>query len=454
MIQPERIRKLNDKPIRPGRCVLYWMQASQRAEYNHALEYAVREANGQNLPVVAFFGLTEQFPEANLRHYTFLVEGLQDVHKALDRRGIQLIVRRASPEKEIVDVAGEASLVVTDRGYLRIQKAWREKAAAAVPCAMIQVETDVVVPVETAMEREAYSAAILRPRLQRQLASYLVPLAETPVRHDSLGLKIPSLNLKQPVKVVLCPFSIDRSVRRAKGAEGGTTRAKRLLDDFISRRLNLFAECRGDPSMDCVSRMSPYLHFGQISPLYIALEIGKAGGVSRKATDAYLEELIVRRELAMNFACFHPAYDSFAAIPPWARQTLEKHAQDKRPYLYSREELEGAGTHDPYWNAAQLEMTVAGTMHNTMRMYWGKKILEWSATPEEAFRTALYLNNKYGLDGRDPNSFAGVAWCFGKHDRPWKERDIFGTVRYMNAAGLYRKYEIEEYVNRIRNLIG
>jgi deoxyribodipyrimidine photo-lyase len=188
------------------------------------------------------------------------------------------------------------------------------------------------------------------------------------------------------------------------------------------------------------------LHFGQISPVYIARKVLDTDSPGK---EDYLEELIVRRELSMNFVFYNERYDSFEGIPEWAKKTLRSREGDKRPYLYNPEELEAAETHDPYWNAAQREMVVKGKMHGYMRMYWGKKILEWSRTPEEAFRVALYLNNKYELDGRDPNGFTGVAWCFGKHDRPWKAREIFGNIRYMNAKGLKRKFDVEEYVRRM-----
>ena len=174
--------------------------------------------------------------------------------------------------------------------------------------------------------------------------------------------------------------------------------------------------------------------------------------VGQKARDAYLEELIVRRELAMNFVHFNPAYGRYEALPAWARQTLDEHRRDPRPYIYDRDQLEQAETHDPYWNAAQQELLLTGRMHGYMRMYWGKKILEWSPDPEQAFETALYLNNTYELDGRDANGLAGVAWCFGKHDRGWPERPVFGKVRYMNANGLRRKFRMSAYVERVRTL--
>jgi len=454
MIHPERIRKLNDQPLQKGRFVLYWMQASQRAEYNHALEYAVRQGNEQKLPVVVLFVLTDRFPEANLRHYTFMLEGLKEVKSRLEERDIFFIAVKGSPEKEVVKVAREASLIVADRGYLRVQGEWREDVAENARCPVIQVESDVVVPVEAACPKEAYSAAVLRPKINSQLRKYLAPLAEIPVKQTLGRLDFAGLDLKKSIPAILTSLSIDCTVQPVGHFRGGKAEAKRLLGDFISHKLKDYGELRSDPSLDCVSHMSPYLHFGQISPLYIAMQVQEAGRIPSKTREAYLEELIVRRELAMNFAHYNPAYDSFRAIPDWAKRTLKGHQKDKREYVYSQDELEEARTHDPYWNAAQKEMVVTGKMHNYMRMYWGKKILEWSLTPEEAFRIALYLNNKYELDGRDPNSFTGVAWCFGKHDRPWGERKIFGQVRYMNDAGLRRKFKIDDYVKKIASLQG
>jgi deoxyribodipyrimidine photo-lyase len=252
------------------------------------------------------------------------------------------------------------------------------------------------------------------------------------------------------VEKALTQLHIDRSVKRVSLFHGGEQEAKKHLQVFLNDKLERFPELRNDPTVDFLSNMSPYLHFGQISPLSIALKVSRTKGLAK---DAYLEELIVRRELSMNFIFYNEKYDSFeGAIPPWAQKTLKAHQRDKRPYLYSLEELETAETHDPYWNAAQKEMVVTGKMHGYMRMYWGKKILEWSKTPEEGFRAALYLNNKYELDGRDPNGFTGVAWCFGKHDRPWGEREIFGNVRYMNAGGLKRKFDADEYVRQVDRL--
>jgi deoxyribodipyrimidine photo-lyase len=448
MIQKERIKPLNEKKIRKGKYVLYWMQASQRTEYNHALEYAISKANDLLQPVVVFFGITDHFPEGNERHYYFMLEGLWEVKRSLEKRGIKLVIRIRTPELGIVTLAKDASLVMVDRGYLRIQKEWRKDVAQRLTCPLIQVESDVIVPVEEASPKEEYAAATFRPKIHKKLDHFLVPLKEREPVADSLSLQFDCLDLEDMDQVLL-KLPIDRSVKRVHEFPGGTKEAKRHLATFLEKRLDHYADLRNDPTIDSLSMMSPYLHFGQISPLYIAL---KALETKSPGQEAFLEELIVRRELSMNFVFYHEKYDSFESIPEWARKTLKAHQKDKRPYVYTLQELESAKTHDPYWNAAQKEMVLKGKMHGYMRMYWGKKILEWSKTAEEAFRNALHLNNKYELDGRDPNGFTGVAWCFGKHDRPWGGRPIFGNIRYMNDKGLMRKFDGDEYVKMITNL--
>lgn len=481
MIQPERVLELNTKPRNEnGAYVLYWMQQAQRTRYNHALETAIREANELGLPVLAVFGLTDSYPDANERHYAFMLEGLRDVREGLERHGIQLVVLRHSPEKAAVAMAQNAALVVTDRGYLRIQKQWRAFVAENVSCQMIQVESDAVVPVETASQKEEFAARTLRPKIHRVLANYLVPLEATMPEHSSLSLTLPTvpeladrLDVRD-VDAVLASMKIDRAVGRVGYYIGGETEAQRLLQEFVSRRLKGYAEKKNEPKLDHTSHMSAYLHFGQISPLDIALQVrdadtGKptkkpanttvtedetADAVIDTDADAYLEELIVRRELSFNFCHFNDVYDTYECLPNWAKQTLADKAADARPHLYTLEDLEAAHTNDRYWNAAQAEMNLTGRMHNYMRMYWGKKILEWSSTPEEGYRRTLYLNNKYFLCGRDANAFANVAWIYGKFDRPWTRRPVFGTIRYMNAGGLQRKFDIEAYVRKIAALPG
>ncbi|MCS7241978.1 MAG: deoxyribodipyrimidine photo-lyase [Candidatus Caldatribacterium sp.] len=448
MIEKERIHVRNDKPVQQGKFVLYWMQAAQRAEWNHALEYALIKANELHKPLLVFFGLTESFPEANLRHFVFMLEGLQETQKKLAQRGIKMVVLHGSPDTGVLHLARDAALVVTDRGYLKVQKQWREKVARELPCLFIEVESDVVVPVEVVSSHEEYSARTIRPKIRRNLNRFLTPLEETPVHFPSVHLPpIPGELDLSCLNQILSLLQIDTSVPPVSLLRGGTEEAKGRLATFLQEKLSLYASLRNDPAFDVLSGMSPYLHFGQISPLFIAWKVQKTQA-PEVHKEAYLEELIVRRELAINFIHYNPQYDSFQGLPEWARETLKRHAQDPRPYLYPLEVLESATTHDPLWNAAQRELVVRGTIHGYVRMYWGKKILEWTKDPEEAFAIALYLNNKYALDGRDPNSFTGVAWCFGKHDRPFPERPVYGKVRPM-TRGAPSKISQERYVQRI-----
>jgi len=448
VIPAARVQVLNPSPVQAGDYVLYWMQASVRASYNHALEFAIEQANTLKKPLVVFFGITEAYPGANLRHYVFMLEGLEQASRALAKRGIQLVVRRESPENGVVRMARRACLVVVDRGYTRIQRRWRQTASEALDRALIQVESDVVVPVQEASGKEEYAAATLRPKLMKHLRDYLIPLSARVVGKDSLGMSFASFSLEDPAGAARS-LDIDRSVHPVSGYPGGYGAAARRLAKFLDHRLDSYAELSRDPGVEGLSGLSPYLHFGHISPLEIALKVNERGS---PGGDAFLEELIVRRELSVNFVFYCDAYDSFACLPEWCRKTLHEHAGDRREYLYSEREWETAQTHDPYWNAAQQEMVQTGKMHGYMRMYWGKKILEWSETPESAFGSVLRLNNTYELDGRDPNGFAGTAWCFGKHDRPWKERPIFGKVRYMNSGGLRRKFDMDAYLRRIESL--
>jgi deoxyribodipyrimidine photo-lyase len=437
MIPPARIHRLNSKPVRAtGGFVLYWMQQSQRAEWNHALEYAVERANALNLPVAVVFGLMENYPEANERHYAFMLQGLEETFQSLEARGIGASLERGHPAEIALNAGREAALIICDMGYLRHQAEWRARVADEADCEVTEVESDAVVPVETASDHAEYMARTLRPKIHRHLETFLQPVKKVRpqiYRHGN--------NFFQCLE--------HKGAGAAPYFKGGATEAQRRLKKFIAESLSVYSAHSNQPQTDDISRLSPYLHFGQISPLYIALEVLKSGA-PQAAKDAFIEQLIVRRELAMNFVWFTPDYDRFSCLPDWAQQTLRNHAQDRRETHYSREQLEQAQTHDPYWNAAMSEMRKTGFMHNYMRMYWGKKVLEWSPSPEAAFETLLALNNKYFIDGRDPNSYAGVAWVFGKHDTAWAERSIFGKVRYMNAAGLKRKCDIAAYVEKVR----
>lgn len=445
MLSQARVKYLNEKPPQSGEFVLYWMQSSQRTQENWALTYATQTANRLDLPLVVYFGLTPEFPEANYRHYWFMLEGLREVSDELAELGVKFLVKAASPEAGVVELSEHAACVVVDRGYLRVNRGWYRYAAQHIEVQLVQVEDNVVVPVEEASNKEEYSAATIRPKLHKKIRDFLELPPQVTLKKPSLHMKLASIFLADPDKT-LAQLKIRPSISKSPMFNGGTSHAKKLLKEFIKDNLWVYGNGGPTPDNDCASQLSPYLHFGQISPIYIATQ---ALAAKVAVQHRFLEELIVRRELAVNFVYYNKNYDSFDCVPEWARKTLDAHRKDSRPYLYTLEELENAQTHDPYWNAAQRQMVEVGKMNGYMRMYWGKKIVEWTHSPEEAFEVELYLNNRYEVDGRDPNGYAGVAWCFGKHDRPWGERSVFGTVRYMNSAGLERKFKMQRYLQRV-----
>ena len=453
LLEADRVRPLNAEPERAGAYVLYWMQQSQRASGNPALELAIDAANRLGLPVVVGFGLTERYPDANARHFAFLLQGLADTALRLTARGIGFVVRRGSPERVALALARDAALVVCDRGYLRHQQAWRDAVAADAGRRVLQVEGDVVVPVARVSGKEEYAARTLRPKLLRHRDDYVVDPVETAVERRNDGA-VPDgdVNPADPA-ATLAMLDVDRSVEPVKRFIGGTAEARRRLRAFLDGGLAGYADGRNEPADWQGSFLSPYLHFGQISPVEVARAAATADVGSREDRAAFLEELIVRRELAANYVTFQPAYDRFDGLSAWARKTLAEHAGDRRDRVYSPAELAAADTHDRYWNAAMREMVHTGFMQNYMRMYWGKKILEWSPSPQTAFATTLALNNRYFLDGRDPNSYANVGWIFGLHDRAWTERPIFGKIRYMNDKGLERKFDMDRYIRAVDHLV-
>ena len=452
-IDPSRVRALRPAPHRPGAFVLYWMQQSQRAERNHALEYAVQRANQMGLPCLTLFALTGDYPHANLRHYSFMLEGLAETGRALARRGIGLVVRVGDPPTVVLAVAQEAALLVCDRGYLRHQRQWRSHVAAAAPCPVVEVESDLVVPVEVASDHREYAARTFRPRLQRHLPSFLVDLRATPLVRPSLDLAVAG-EVVADIEGLLHRLKPDASVAPTARFHGGAAAGRRLLRRFLDDGLPGHAARRGQPHLDAVSFLSAYLHFGQLSALWVALRVQSAPA-PQQDKDAFLEELLVRRELAANFTHYSPTdYDRYQGLPAWTRATLDKHTGDPRPHLYDQVQLIEAETHDPYWNAAMVEMRETGYLHNHLRMYWGKKVLEWSESPEAAYETLLELNDRFFLDGRDSSSYANVAWIFGLHDRPWGERPVFGTVRSMTAGGLERKTDMPAYLQKVARLTG
>jgi deoxyribodipyrimidine photo-lyase len=445
-----------------GRCVVYWMQRAQRAHDNPALDLAVDLANALSLPVLVFFGVVP-YPSANLRHYAFMQQAFPDTARRLTERNIGFVLR-CHPNSDLAHFCNEvrAALLVGDENPIREAAHWRDVLAKKLRIPYYTVDADVVVPSRLLLKAQ-YAARTIRPRLKALLPDYLLPC-----RNPRARVAVASLDLGSntpPALASLAPSagdrpadltagwkSLDRSVAPVSSFTGGTDQALRLLDDFVANRLAHYPALQGAPDRDGTSRLSPYLHFGHISPVTIALAV-RAAGVPEESKEKYLDELITWRELAINFVHFHPLYDSIECAEPWAHRSLAAHAADPRPVLYTRLQLERAETHDPLWNAAQLQMLHLGWMHNYMRMYWAKKILEWSPSPQSAYQTATYLNDKYFLDGRDPNGYAGVAWSIaGKFDRPWFDRPIFGVIRYMSGAAAAKKFDAAKYIREMSSL--
>ena len=456
LIEPERVRRLTDADPRPGDYVLYWMQNAQRTSHNPALEYAARRANDLKLPLLVAFGLTDDYPSANLRHYRFMLEGLAEVASSLERRGIGFVLRHGEPDRVAVDLAEGAAAVVVDRGYMRLQKQWRAGVAAKLDgkCEFTQVEGEVVVPVDLASDKREYAARTIRPKINKHRDRFLVELKTTAVDRDAGGLTIDGGLDLSDVPALCDSLTLNREVGPVSDFfPGGTTAAKTRLRALLDGGFDHYSDHRNRPETDDLSYLSMALHFGQISPveaILMTLERFPEG----ENTEDFLEETIVRRELTHNYVHFAPrTYDAYDALPDWSKKTLAEHAGDEREYVYTPEQFEAAETHDEYWNAAMREMTATGYMHNYMRMYWGKKILEWTPSPEEGNALTRSLNDKYFLDGRDPNSYANVNWVYGLHDRPWTERPVFGKTRYMNANGLRRKCDADAYVEKVDRLV-
>ena len=455
MIEPTRVAVIDDRPPREGAdYVLYWMQQAQRAEGNLALDHAVEWTNELGLPLVVCFGLTgiesQPYPEANARHYAFMLDGLAETAAALERRGIAFVLRFGAPDEVAAELARRAALVVCDRGYLKPQRAWQDKLAGRAESRIERVEADVVVPLDLVSTKHEYAARTIRPKIERHWDDYLVQHRSPALRHRADGLELASDgDISRPDKV-LARLKVDSSVGPVRRFAGGQKAARKRLSAFVASHLDGYAENRNAPEAGAVSHLSPYLHFGQIAPLEIALAARekRAGRDDRRS---FLDELIVRRELAFNHCLHEPRYDSYEGVPEWARKTLDERRSDERPHHYTQAELEAGETHDRHWNAAMREMRETGYMHNRLRMYWGKKIIEWTKSPEEAFDIALALNNRHFLDGRDANSYTNVGWLFGLHDRPWFRRPIFGTVRYMGAATI-KKFDAEAYVAGVERM--
>ena len=429
--------------------VIYWMSRDQRAEDHWGLVYAQLEAISRNTFLVVVFCYVPNYLQASQRHYCFMMKGLKETADQLEEKGIPFHLIRQSPIEALPEMAKQwrASLIVTDFNPLRIKMQWDESLKKKLTCDFHQVDSHNIVPCWESSDKQEYAAYTFRPRIMRKLSQYLTEIPEIkPQKIENIWFQ----NHDWPPELAADSFNHNLKDRII---ESGTGAGWRKLNQFIKEKLNNYADLHNDPLKHYCSELSPYLHFGQISAQRVALEVIKKRPAD-KNRETYLEELIVRRELSDNFCFYQKNYDQPKAFPAWASRTLTIHESDYREYLYELEELETAATHDSLWNAAQLEMKLSGSLHGYLRMYWAKKILEWTPTAAIAQQYAITLNDRYLLDGRDPNGYTGIAWSIGGvHDRAWQERLLFGKVRYMNLKGCRRKFDVDGYIANINFLM-
>lgn len=464
-----RVRVLRPGEPRPGAYVLYWMQMYMRGSENAALDEAVRRANGTGLPLVVYQGLNPDYPEANDRIHTFILESARDVAEELAARGIayRFHLRRSTTGDRrpvAAELARDAALVVVDDFPAFVLPHMTSGLLArteegGVP--MIAVDANGLVPLREIPGRQ-YAAYTLRPRLHKMIPEYLVPepapelSVETPpvlpVDDDEFVVLADVSN--EEIRRLVSECAIDHTVPPSSRFAGGRRQARARLCRFIEERLDRYAEDRSDPGSEGTSGLSPYLHFGCISTSEIVRDVLTAEAED-DSVDDFLEELVVRRELAYNFCLHTPTgeHDTLSPLPDWARKTLSEHAEDPRDPCYSDATLEQARTHDTLWNAAQAELVATGTFQGYLRMLWGKNVIRWTPSYEAAQAFMLRMHHRYSLDGRNPNTYANVLWCFGLHDRAFKEREVLGKLRPLKTASTRRKFDVDPYVERVRAVV-
>ena len=442
------------------------MSRDQRVEDNHALLAAQEIALERKLPLVVAFNLLPSTGYRAREHYEFMVQGLKEVEKSLRKYSVPFIMMSGNPKDSLPKLFSELNPthILFDFNPLRGVRAMQKGIAKNAHCMVGVVDAHNIIPAWIVSSKEEYAAHTMRNKIHKQLEKWLTA---------------PGVPQRHPYKLDEMPSSmswreVDALTKRGNTCgiqhtfSSGEASAKKQVDSFIHSGIAHYALERNDPNTSRQSDLSPYLHFGQLYSGRVALDL-----LDKQASDApllykearlvqigetastmdninaFLEELIVRKELSDNFCFYNPHYDSLKGAKDWAQKTLDTHRDDKREYLYMQDEWETAETHDEAWNAAQNELARTGKLHGYMRMYWAKKILEWSETPEVAIKIAIYLNDRYSLDGGDPNGYTGIMWSIaGIHDRPWFERPVYGKIRYMNAPGLNRKFNLKEYLNR------
>ena len=447
MVQEARVRVIREAAApKDSRTVVYWMSREQRAADNWALLYALETGKRARLPTVVLFSLEESCSGSGIGQDRFMLEGLRLTAGQLEARGIVFILLEGDMHLAYRQLAVRLrpALMVTDLNPLTSGIRLLDSLQSLYPGPIHQVDAHNIVPVWKASPKREYAARTIRPKIHRLLPEFLIPFPAVPHQSYPFSGGVPRIDweaifLRHPANPAYPP--------------AGTAAGKKRLAAFLRNKLEGYEEGRNDPNREATSGLSPYFHFGQVAPQRAALDV--IASPPGPGVDAFLEELVIRRELSDNFCWYTPEYDRLTVMPDWAQRTLEAHRPDPREYLYSRDELAAGGTHDVLWNAAQTVLATQGRMHGYLRMYWAKKVLEWSVDPATALETVIYLNDLFALDGRDPNGYVGAAWSIaGLHDRPWGTRPVFGSVRYMNFAGCRRKFDVDAYVRAVSGLSG
>ncbi|KAG5677767.1 hypothetical protein PVAND_007498 [Polypedilum vanderplanki] len=448
----KRLKFLNnlDEVVDTKTGIVYWMARDQRVQDNWALLFAQKLALKNKWPLYVVFCLTDSFLNSPLRHYKFMLDGLEEVSKDLKKLNINFHLLKGKHATEIPNFVKDFNIgcLVSDFSPLRIHREWTDKIKSKLPSSIpfVQVDAHNIIPVWVASDKQEYAARTIRPKITDKLSEYLTefpPVIKHPYKAEKNG-EAESIDWKEALDFV----KPDPSVGEIKQFKPGYRNGIGMLESFIMKRLKKYDK-RNDPLVDALSNLSPYFHFGQIAPQRAVIEVQKYRKSASEKVSAFVEEAVVRRELSDNFCYYNKNYDNLNGITDWARKTLNDHKKDKREFIYTLEELEKSRTHDDLWNSAQIQMVKEGKMHGFLRMYWAKKILEWTKSPEEALEFSIYLNDRYSIDGRDPNGYVGCMWSIGGvHDTAWTERDIFGKVRYMNYAGCKRKFKINDFIAR------
>jgi deoxyribodipyrimidine photo-lyase len=444
-INENRIRLLKDGVTNRGP-VFYWMSRDQRVHDNYALLFAQKLALQKDKPLGVIFNITSNFLNATIRQYGFMIEGLKQLEKELTLYNIPFFILTGDPVENIPVFIKkyDAGILITDFDSLRIKRKWKRKIAEKIKIPFYEVDAHNIIPCWMVSGKQEYGAYTIRPKIQRHLPEFMCEFPDLVCMKKTESISLQKIDWN----IVEKSLTINRDVKEADWIIPGEIAALESLKYFLEVKFDNYAVDRNNPNSDSQSNLSPYLHFGQISAQRIAFEVKKSGG-DPASEKAFLEELIIRKELSDNFCFYNPFYYSLKGFPGWAQETLLKHKNDRRDFVYSVNRFESAGTDDDLWNAAQNELIKTGKMHGYMRMYWAKKILEWTRSPQQALKISIYLNDKYELDGRDPNGYAGCAWAIGGvHDRPWPEREIFGKIRYMNRKGAEKKFDVGEYIQR------